>query len=158
MRRYFSRSYIEGDWLQVIDDKRLEELPPTKFTFLTVFYEDGEIRIRGASYDDNQGQQTTNFYSVASEYLERESTLKFVYKFTTDEENYKKTLFGETQLVFGKYNKSRILNKYKGVVHSNLRDDVRVIAVKIEKNDSFNFSNKISRQRVISTIKEAFLQ
>ncbi|WP_438467536.1 hypothetical protein [Marinomonas sp. PE14-40] len=157
VRTFFDPHYIEGRWVQVIEDKRLDTLPPTRYTFLEISYEKGQYLVKGASYSEEDGEQTTNFYSLSSTYSKSSSTLKYVYKFTTDEHNDKKELFGETSLVFGNVNGEKSLSKYKGVVHSNLRDDVRVLAVKIKNKNEFQFSNATSRQKVLTTIKEAFL-
>ena len=158
VRKYFDPHFIEGRWVQIIEDERLQELPPTRFTFLEISYVEGEYHIKGASYNESNGTQTTNFYSLSSNYSKNNSTLNYVYKFTTDEQNNKKELFGETNLVFGTVNGEKKLSKYKGVVHSNLRDDVRVLAVKVKGKNEFQFSNDTSRQKVLATIKEAFLQ
>lgn len=155
--RKWSKNYIEGQWVQIIEDNRLEEVPPTKFSFLEISWKDGSFHITGRSYNDAEGIQTTNFYSLAAEYEPISQTLNYVYKFTTDEGHEKKALFGESKLVFGSYGIDKTLNKYKGEVHSNLRDDVRVLAIKIPNNQNFNFSNPTSRQKVTSTIREAFL-
>ncbi len=155
--RSWSKNFIEGQWVQIIEDERLSELPPTKFSFIEITWQDGQFKVSGRSYNDAEGLQTTNFYSVATEYNSVSATLSYVYKFTTDEHHQKRALFGESSLVFGVSGVSRSLNKYKGVVHSNLRDDVRVLAIKVQKNQSFNFSNPTSRQKAVSSIREAFL-
>ena len=155
--RKFSKNYIEGQWVQIIEDDRLATLPPTKFSFITIVHKDGRFKITGKSYNDIEGLQTTNFYSVTSQFDTISNTLDYVYKFTTDEHHSKKALFGETILVFDSYGKDKHLNKYKGVVHSNLRHDVRVIAIKVQGSQSYNFSNPTSREKAISSIREAFL-
>lgn len=152
-----SSHFIEGHWVQIIEDERLSELPPTKFSLLEIYRQDGQLKIRGQSYNDSEGLQTTNFYSVTSDYDEDSGKLNYIFKFSTDEEHSKTSLFGETSLIFGRYGNSKCPNKYKGVVHSNLRDGVRVLAVRVDKSQSYNFSNPTSRQKVTSTIIEAFL-
>lgn len=152
-----SQHFVEGHWIQIIEDERLQDLPPTKFSFIEIYRKDGELKIRGRSYNGTEGLQTTNFYSVAGTYDRNSNKLSYVYKFTTDENHEKKSLFGESVLVFGRYGNSKCANKYKGEVHSNLRDGVRVLAIRIDKSQNYNFSNQTSRQRVTSTIREAFL-
>lgn len=152
-----SRHFIEGYWVQIIDDERLDQTPPTKFSFLKINRRNGEYIIDGRSFNDSEGMQTTNFYSVASKFDSESNMLNYVYKFTTDEDHEKRSLFGETNLIFDQYGKSKCANKYKGTVHSNLRDDVRVLGIKVDKDQNYNFSNPTSRQKVIASIKEAFL-
>ena len=43
IRRWFSKQYIEGNWVQIIYDNDLKNIPPTKYSLVRIFMENGMI-------------------------------------------------------------------------------------------------------------------
>jgi hypothetical protein len=156
LRRWFSASYIEGEWIQIIYDTNLKQTPPTKYSIVTIYFEDGIYKISGASYNqDNGGDQMTNFRSKHSSFFEY--VLTYYYAFDTRESRAKKDWFGRCKFTFSSYDGCRYPNKYEGEIHSNIRrNPVMVRAIKIRKKMKITVKTNEGRIKIDELVKNAF--
>ena len=156
LRKLVSKHYIEGDWIQIIYDDNLKEIPPTKYSRVKIFLENGMIKISGSSYNQYQeGDQMTSFMSKHSTFVE--NVLTYYYSFDTRESREKSDWFGRCKFTFSIYNNRRCLNKYEGEVHSNIRKEpILVRAIRVNKKMKINIKTDEGRIAIDKLIKSAF--
>ncbi len=156
VRRWFSKHYIEGEWVQIIYDDNLKQMPPTKYSLVKIFMENGMIKICGSSYNQNRdGDQMTYFMSKHSTLVD--DVLTYYYSFDTRESREKNDWFGRCRFTFSRYNNKWCLNKYEGEVHSNIRKEpILVRAIKVNRRMKINVKTEDGRKNIDELIKNAF--
>jgi hypothetical protein len=133
LRRWFSpEKYIEGTWVQIIDDSSLRTIPPTKYTIITIKIENCIHTIKVNTYDQTDGKEVANIKISYSEFDVRERKLEYHYKLETREFSLNKQWIGFAKLTFDKTARERCFNKYSGIIISNLprANEIRVRAFK----------------------------
>lgn len=155
VRKLISSDFIEGQWIQIVDDERFEGVPPT-YSIVEIFKKDGEICVQGCSFNEKDGRESAQFYSLVTEFEKDRKTLRYYFKFSTQEQHDKKSLFGESELIFRRAGRKGPLRKYSGIVHSNLRDGVKVKAIRLEGKDKLKFDDHEFKEKIVKRIHEIF--
>ncbi len=116
LRKWFMpESYIEGIWIQIIDDNRLGNVPPTKYSILNIKMQNGRIIIEGNSYNqDNNGGQMTCFKIPYTTFINEKDTLEYHYDFYTNEYREQLSYIGKAYLRFGRKTGARFFSQYNG--------------------------------------------
>lgn len=136
IRRWFiPESYIEGTWIQIIDDDKLKGMPPTKYSLIHIKMKDGRIIVEGHSYNqENNGMEMTHFTIPYTTFISETNTLEYHYDFFTREYRDASSYIGKASLTFEKLTGKRYFNKYNGTVISNLPRGRNKIMVRAFKN------------------------
>lgn len=138
IRKWFiPQTFIEGVWIQIINDDKLKTPPPTKHSIIDIKMQDGRIVVDGHSYNqENGGTQMTSFKIPYTTYNNETDTLEYHFDFITREYRGILNCIGKASLKFEKKIGERCFSKYNGKISSNLprgRNEIVVSAFKCPK-------------------------
>jgi hypothetical protein len=128
-------TYIEGVWIQIIDDDNLEQMPPTKYSIVNIKKKEGRIVVDGHSYNqEKEGKKITSFRIPYAEFKEESKELEYLYFFGTSESKEKHSGIGRASLVFDKTTGEKYFNKYNGTITCDLPREKNGILVSAFRN------------------------
>lgn len=138
IRKWFMpEAYIEGVWIQIIDDNKMKQMPPTKHSLINIKMEDGKIIVDGHSYNqENNGAQMTSFKIPYTTFINETDTLEYHYDFITREYRNIPSCIGKASLKFERKIGERCFSRYNGKIISNLprgKNEIMVRAFKSPK-------------------------
>lgn len=148
VRKWFMpQAYIEGLWIQIIDDNKLKQMPPTKHSIINIKMENGRIIVEGHSYNqENNGTQMTSFKIPYTTFINETDTLEYHYDFITREYRNIPNCIGKASLKFERKIGERCLSRYNGMIISNLprgKNEIIVRAFKSPKKVKLANGEKI---------------
>ena len=148
IRKWFMpQAYIEGVWVQIIDDDNLKKMPPTKHSIINIKMENGRIVVEGHSYNqENDGAQMTSFKIPYTTFISETSTLEYHYDFITREYRNISNCIGKASLKFERKIGKSCFGRYNGKIISNLprgKNEIIVRAFKSPKKVKLENGEKI---------------
>lgn len=161
IRKWFMpQCYIEGIWVQVIDDNTLDKVPPTKYSILNIKMQNSQIVIEGHSYNQgNNGEQMTSFKIPYATFINEIDTLEYHYDFITREFRKLPNYIGKACLKFERRMGERYFSRYNGTIISNLpraKKEILVRAFKSTKKIKLPNGNRVKIDE--TTIKQSEVQ